>query len=154
VFEECDFSGAKLNVSEHHATAFLRCLFRRTSLFGATLDGCKTIGSTFLDCEMRPLTVAGGDWSYVVLRGQRLSGIRLAGVKLAEADLTEADLSDADLRGCDLSHARTHHTILRGADLRGADLTGVDLRSLDLTDVTIDSTQALAVATAYGAVVG
>lgn len=59
VFDECDFSGARLNVSEHHSTAFLRYVFRRSSLFGAVLDGCKLTGSTFVDCELRPLAVNG-----------------------------------------------------------------------------------------------
>src|SRR2546423_3649872 len=55
VFTECEFALVKLNVSVHTDTAFLRCSFRRTSFFGARLDGCKLTGSSFVECELRPL---------------------------------------------------------------------------------------------------
>ncbi|MGH3342466.1 MAG: pentapeptide repeat-containing protein [Carbonactinosporaceae bacterium] len=152
VFTECDFSGVRLNGSEHHSTAFLRCRFRRTSLFAAVLADCKLVGSQFVDgCVLRPLTVAGGDWSYVGLRGQDLSGLDLSGVRLREADVSEADLGRAVLCRADLSHARLHRTRLAGADLRGADVQGVRLQDLALDGVKLDIGQAAALATAYGA---
>lgn len=154
VFEECDFGGARFNASEHEQSAFLRCSFARTSWFGATLRGCKLTGSRFEGrCTLRPLTVERGDWSYVVLRGQDLSGLDLAGLVLAEADLTEADLGSVVLRDADLSRASLDRVTLRDADLRGARLDSVDLRGLDLTGVRLGISQAAAVATAYGAVV-
>ncbi|MGH3344338.1 MAG: pentapeptide repeat-containing protein [Carbonactinosporaceae bacterium] len=153
VFTECDFSGVRLNGSEHHRTAFLRCRFRRTSWFAAVLTDCKLSGSTFVDgCVLRPLTVeGGGDWSYVSLRGQDLSGLDLSGVRLREADLSDADLWRAVLRRADLSYVRLHGTRLGGADLRGADLSGVRLQDLALDAVKLDIGQAAALATAYGA---
>lgn len=151
-FEECDFSGARLNASEHTATAFLRCRFRRTNLFGASFIGCKLTGSVFLDgCNLRPLTVDGGDWSYVSLRGQDLRTIALPGVRLMEADLSESDLRDADLSGCDLRHARLHGVRLAGADLRGADLTAVDLTALDVRGVRLDMSHAVQLVEQLGA---
>jgi uncharacterized protein YjbI with pentapeptide repeats len=153
VFEECDFSGAKLNASTHDASGFLRCLFRRTSLFGATLRECKLTGSRFEHAVLRPLVVAGGDWSYVTLRQADLAGIALTGLRLREADLTEADLTEADLRDCDLSHARLHNARLARADLRGADLTAVPLAGLRYDATVLDPDQAVQLTFAMGAVV-
>ena len=154
VFEECDFSGARLNASDHVSTAFLRCRFRRTSLFDARLAGCKLVGSVFEGpCVLKPLRVEGGDWSYVTLRGQDLSGLNLSGVRLREADLSMADLSGTVLRGCDLGHARFDEATTAGVDLRDADVEAVDLRSWDLTGVRLDLAQAVQLAGLYGAVV-
>lgn len=151
VFEDCDLSGVSLTASVHEDTAFLRCRFRKASLFGATLRRCKLTGSVFESAVLRPLTVDGGDWSYVSLRGQSLAGLRLAGVRLREADLTDADISGTDLSGADLAHARVHGLHLAGSDLRGADLDGVDLRGLDLRGVHLDLAQAVMLATQSGA---
>ncbi len=130
----------------HEDTAFLHCRFRKASLFGATLRGCKLTGSVFESSILRPLTVEGGDWSYVSLRGRSLAGMRLADVRLREADLSGADLSGADLSGADLTGVD-----LTGADLRGAVLEGVDLRGIDLTGVRLDVAQAVRLAVQYGA---
>lgn len=154
VFEECDFSGARLNASSHLGTAFLRCRFRRTSLFDARLAGCKLTGSVFEgSCTLRPLRVEGGDWSYVSLRGQDLAGLDLTGVRLGEADLSQADLRGAILRRCDLGHARFEAAQTAGLDVRDADLTAVDLRSWDLTGVQLDLVQAVQLARSHGAIV-
>ncbi len=124
VFEDCDFSGVRLSSSTHVRTAFLGCRFRRTELFNATLEECKLTGSSFLDCSLRPMSVLGGDWSYVGLRGADLRKADLRRLRLREADLGDADLRKADLRDCDLGHARLDHAQLAGADLRGADSPG------------------------------
>lgn len=153
VFEECDFSGVKLNASVHRATAFLRCRFRRTSLFAATFAECKLTGSEFLDSVLRPLQVDGGDWSYVRMRGADLSGVSLRGVRLAEADLTNAVAKSCDLRDCDLSRARIHHTDFSGADLRGARLDGVDVLAATWTHTKVDLAQSARFAAAHGAIV-
>ena len=153
VFEECDLSGVRFNVSTHTATAFLRCTFRRTTFFGATLSGCKLTGSEFLQATLRPLHVQGGDWSFVRLRGADLSGVDLTGVRLREADLTDADLTRAVLRDCDLDGARFSHATLRDADLRGASLEAVDHLTLSLDRTRLDLSQAVLVAQAHGALV-
>ena len=69
------------------------------------------------------MTVEGGDWSYVNLRGADLSGLDLTGVRLVEADLSEADLRGTVLRYCDLTRAVLRNVTLDGADLVGADLS-------------------------------
>jgi uncharacterized protein YjbI with pentapeptide repeats len=38
------------------------------------LRGCKLTGSTFVRRRLRPLTVEGGDWSWVSLRSADLRG--------------------------------------------------------------------------------
>jgi uncharacterized protein YjbI with pentapeptide repeats len=137
----------------HRGSAFLRCRFRRANLFDATFAGCKLTGSVFEECDLRPLHVEGGDWSYVRLRGAELRGVSFRGVRLAEADLTDADLTDVDLRDADLSYATLRGAVLDGADLRGAVVTGVDLSALRLAGATIDVAQAVQVARGLGAVV-
>ncbi len=135
----------------HTGTAFLRCTFRRTRLYGAAFLDCKMTGSVFESAELRPLRVEGGDWSYVRLRGADLRGVSLRGVRLAEADLTDADLTDVDLRGADLSHATLRGAVLQGADLRGAAVVGVDLAALRLDGAVLDVAQAIQVARGLGA---
>ena len=106
-------------------------MLRRCSFFDATLTGCKLTGSQFLNCGLRPLTIDGGDWGFVSLRGQNLTAAKLGGLRLREADLTGADLTRADLRG--------------------ADLDGVALRDVRLDATKIDMAQAVQFATAHGA---
>ena len=153
VFEDEDFSNARLNASVHRGTAFLRCRFRRASLVLAEFHGCKLTGSVFEGAELRPLTVVGGDWSYVRLRGADLRGVSFRGVRLTEADLSEADLTDCDFRDADLSHATLRNAKLNGADLRGARTDGVDLGAVDLRGATLDVAQAVHLARCLGATV-
>ncbi|MGH8837195.1 MAG: pentapeptide repeat-containing protein [Actinomycetes bacterium] len=154
VFEECDFSGVRLNASDHVSTAFLHCRFLRTSLFAARLAGCKLVGSVFEGpCVLKPLRVEGGDWSYVSLRGQDLSGLDLTGVRLHGADLSMADLRGTGLRRCDLGYARFDEAVTAGLDLREADVEAVDLRNLDLAGVRLDLAQAVQLVGSYGAIV-
>lgn len=152
-FVECDFSGAVLGSSVHERTAFLRCRFRRTQLFDASFLGCKLTGSHFAGCALRPLTVDGGDWSYVGMRGAELAGVDFAGVRLREADFTDADLSRTSFAGADLSHARLSGARLDKADLRGATTDAIDWTALSLHGVRLDVAQAIALAVAHGATV-
>ena len=73
-FEECQLMNVRFNASRHADSAFLRCAFKRCNLFDAQFDGCKLTGSHFEQCELRPLTVTGGDWSFVALAGPRCVG--------------------------------------------------------------------------------
>ena len=90
-FERCTFHGGRFNASTHTATAFVGCDFRRVSVFDATLDGCKLVGSVFLECVLRPLHVTGGSWLGVTIRGTNLSRLDLTGVVLL-AELAGADV--------------------------------------------------------------
>jgi uncharacterized protein YjbI with pentapeptide repeats len=152
VFDDCDFSNVRFNASRHERTAFLNCRFRKVSFFDAELRGCKLTGSRFeAGCTFQPLTVERGDWSLVSMRGQDLSRLMLDGVRLREADLSEANLTGTSLRGADLSYAILRSARMRRADLRAATLEGVDLRQVDLNGVRLDLTQAVLLATQYGA---
>ena len=153
VLEQVDLTGADLSSATFTDCAFLSCRFERVRLAFSTWSGCKLTGSTFLRCDLRPLTVQGGDWSYVSLRQADLRRVSLAGLKLAEADLSDADLSECDLRGSDLPHARLRGVKLRGADLRGAVLDACEVDLVDWTGVRIDLAQAVLLARARGAVV-
>jgi uncharacterized protein YjbI with pentapeptide repeats len=152
-FESCEFDNCRLNASTHTDTAFVACQLRRTSLFGATLDGCKLTGTMFVECTLRPLTVRAGQWRSVLLRGAKLSGLELDGVDLQEADLQEADLTGASLLRCDLSRSSLRSARLDEADLRGANLQAADLAFATLRGTTLDLAGAVAVAEAQGAVV-
>ncbi|MGN6333098.1 MAG: pentapeptide repeat-containing protein [Motilibacteraceae bacterium] len=153
-FEQCTFAGCKLNASVHEGSSFAGSTFRSVSFFDARFTRCKLLGARFLGtCTFRPFHAEGGDWSFVELRGQDLSGARLHGVKLVEADLSGANLAGADLTGCDLSRASLHQADLRGADLRGCILDGVALAQHDLTGTHLDVDGAAALARSLGAVV-
>ena len=95
-FEECQFFNVRFNASRHTDSAFLRCLFTRANLFEARFDGCKLTGSTFRDSDFRPLTVAGGDWSFVSLVEADLRGCTLTDVRMREADLGRHLLNDRE----------------------------------------------------------
>jgi len=151
-FTDCTFDGAELTNSTHRHSAFLNCSFIRTGLRGVTWDGCKMTGSTFDDCRTHPMTVVGGDWSYVALGGANLRELDLSGVRLAEANLTGADLSRARLRDADLRGARTGGAVLVDADLRGARLDGFDPRTCDLRGAHVDLEHAVAFGLTFGVV--
>jgi len=60
VFRDCRF-----NLSRHTDAAFVICTFTGCSFFEATFTECKLVGSRFDRCTFDPLTVTGGDWSFV-----------------------------------------------------------------------------------------
>lgn len=78
-FDRVVFRNVRLNATRHERTRFVGCSFEGTSLFDAALLGCKLTGSRFGGCTLRPLTVDGGDWSYVELRDADLRGLELTG---------------------------------------------------------------------------
>ena len=129
------------------------CTFERTSFFDATLVGCKLTGSELVGCTLLPLTVDGGDWSYVSLRQADLRRVELTGLNLEEVDLAEADLTGASLHSCRMARASLRGALLRGASRVGSDLSGVQLAEVDLRGVTIDLAQAALVAESLGATV-
>jgi fluoroquinolone resistance protein len=150
VFTECSFSNVKFNASRHVDSAFVRCVFKRCSLFEAELTGCKLVGSAFTESVLRPLRVSGGDWSFVTLEDADLRGVTVRGVRMRETDLTAANLEGAVLAGCDLSGAQLSGVRFTGCDLRGSDLTALDPRRVDVAGALIDADQAIVVAQALG----
>jgi fluoroquinolone resistance protein len=150
VLEECRFSNVKLNASRHVDSALLRCVFRRCSLFDAEFTGCKLMGSSFYECQLRPLTVVGGDWSFVSLADADLRGVTVRGARMREADLAGANATEATLSDVDLSGAVLRRTNLSRADLRGSDLGALDLATAKLAGAVITADQAVTVATLLG----
>ncbi len=153
LFEECTFANVRLNASVHADSAFLRCAFERSNLFEAQFVGCKLVGSSFVECDLRPLTVTDGDWSFIALRMADLRGVRFTGVRMREVDLTEARCDGAVFANVELSAARVQHTSLRECDLRGSDLAGLDPAQVDLTGAILGAAQAVQLAESLGAVV-
>jgi uncharacterized protein YjbI with pentapeptide repeats len=150
VFTECDFSGVNLGESEHLGSAFRNCTFNLTTLWHSTFRQCSMLGSVFVRCRLRPLTLDEVDFTLTVLGGNDLRGIDLSGCRLREANLVEADLRKTVLRGADLSGARTTGTRLDDADLRGAIVDPSLWTTASLTRARIDIEQALAYAAAHG----
>ena len=150
-FERCTFHGGRFNASVHTATAFVGCDFRRTSFFDATFDGCKLVGSVLAECTVRPLTVVGGSWLGVTIRGSNLSRLDLTGVDLREADLSMSDLTLTVLARARLDHAVLREANLDRADLRGASLDGVDLSVARLKRTRLDVAGAVLLAELHGA---
>lgn len=149
-FEECEFFHVRFNASQHADSAFLRCTFRKSNLFDSHWQGCKLTGSSFTDCDLRPLTVTGGDWSFVGLADADLRSVVLRDVRMREADLTAANLTGATLSHVDLSGAQLAQAILAKADLRGSDLSALDPRACDIAGSVIDADQAVVIALALG----
>jgi uncharacterized protein YjbI with pentapeptide repeats len=150
VFSECDFGGANLAESEHFGSAFRNCKFERTSLWHSEFHHCSFLGSTFVDCRLRPITFDEVDFTLAVLGGSDLRGVDLSGCRLRETSLVEADLRKAVLRGVDLSGARTTATRLDEADLRGASADPSLWTTTSLAGAQIDLPQALMYAAAHG----
>ncbi|MGA9490344.1 MAG: pentapeptide repeat-containing protein [Mycobacterium sp.] len=150
VFTECDFSGVNLAESQHHGSAFRNCTFNLTTLWHSTFRQCSMLGSVFVRCQMRPVTLDEVDFTLAVLGGNDLRGIDFSGCRLREASLVEADLRKSLLRGVDLTGARTTGTRMDDADLRGATVDPSLWTTASLTRARIDIEQALAYAVAHG----
>ncbi|HEX5115150.1 MAG TPA: pentapeptide repeat-containing protein [Pseudonocardiaceae bacterium] len=152
-FVECVFRHTDLVDAKHTATAFHNCRFDHTMLTRWTLDGCSLLGSTFLDCRMRPITMRDTDLTLVSLTGANLREATFAGLRLRDANLMESDLRDVDLRDADLTGARLLGTRLEGADLRGARIDADGLVQAGLRGARIDLDTAVRFAAAHGLVV-
>jgi uncharacterized protein YjbI with pentapeptide repeats len=142
-FEECTFTGVRLNASRHTGSALVNCRLHRCTLFGASLTGCKLTGTSFTDTVLSPLVVEGGSWAFTSLRGAVLEGSRLSGVDLREADLAHLAGKGLVLTACDLSGADLTGARLPGADLRGSLLGDLDPRVVELRGALVDVAQAL-----------
>jgi len=150
VFTECDFSGVNLAESQHRGSAFRNCTFERTTLWHSTFAQCSMLGSVFVRCKMRPLTLDEVDFTLAVLGGNDLRGVDLSGCRLREASLVETDLRKCLLRGADLSGARTIGARLDDADLRGATVDASLWQTASLAGARVDVPQAMAFALAHG----
>ncbi len=149
-FTDCVLTHVKLNASRHTASAFVGCTFTRCNLFEARLVGCKLMGSAFRDCDLRPLTVDGGDWSFVTLTGADLRGVSFQRVRMREADLSRADCEGGTLTDVDLSGGILKGVRFTRCDLRGSDLTALDPRDAALDGAVITPQQAVVVAQTLG----
>lgn len=154
VFEDCRFGNVRFNASRHTDSAFLRCAFVRCKLFEAEFTGCKFTGSEFKDSALRPLTVTGGDWSFVNLAKADLHGVTVRDVRMREVDLSGANCDGATLAGVDLSGANLRGTRLTRCDLRGSDLTALDPASAEVRGARIDQEQAIVIAQSLGFTLG
>ena len=86
-FSYCEFGNVRFNAAVFERCAILQSVLQRCSFFDATLTDCKLTGSQFLDCGLRPLTIEGGDWAFVVLRGNA----RVSLAAQSDADMASLD---------------------------------------------------------------
>lgn len=98
MFSECDFSGVNLAESQHRGSAFRNCTFERTTLWHSTFAQCSMLGSVFVACRLRPLTLDDVDFTLAVLGGNDLRGLNLTGCRLRETSLVDTDLRRTDVR--------------------------------------------------------
>lgn len=119
-------------------------------MFEAEFSGCKLVGSTFAQTSLRPLTVTGGDWSFVALPGADLRGVAITHTRMREADLTGANCEKATFTDVDLSGAQLHNAVLNGCDLRGSDLTAFNPTMSQIRNALITPRQAVVMAQAMG----
>ncbi|WP_031714091.1 pentapeptide repeat-containing protein, partial [Mycobacterium tuberculosis] len=136
--------------SQHRGSAFRNCTFERTTLWHSTFAQCSMLGSVFVACRLRPLTLDDVDFTLAVLGGNDLRGLNLTGCRLRETSLVDTDLRKCVLRGADLSGARTTGARLDDADLRGATVDPVLWRTASLVGARVDVDQAVAFAAAHG----
>ncbi len=80
------------------------------------------IAEDLINAYQRAGETAGGDYAFVDLSNQHLSGINLESAYLEYANFT-----NANLRGANLTNAVLCHANLTGADLTGAQLSGANL---------------------------
>ena len=154
LFTDCTFQGVRFNATTHADGAFLNCTFINCTFWDTSFTGCKLVGSHFDRCRFGPLTVQGGDWSLVGLRGADLGQADIRDTRMREADLTGARLDGAVVRSVDLAGAWLHRASFVGTDLRGSDISALDPRSVEITDALIDVEQSLVIATALGLRIG
>ncbi|WP_067618944.1 pentapeptide repeat-containing protein [Alicyclobacillus acidiphilus] len=102
-----------MNASAHRRSAFTNCQFRMANLFGAKFDGCKMTGSSFQEANLTGLTIVGGDWSYVNLRGHTLKRANFRDARLAYADLYGGNLEGTDFTRADLTKVILDQSKLR-----------------------------------------
>jgi uncharacterized protein YjbI with pentapeptide repeats len=150
LFTECDFSGVNLAESEHRGSAFRNCMFNLTTLWHSTFRHCSMLGSVFVRCRLRPVTLDEVDFTLAGLGGNDLRGVDLSGCRMREANLVETNLRRTLLCGADLTGARTTGTRMEDADLRGATVDSSVWTTASLAGARIDIAQALAYAAAHG----
>ena len=132
-FTECTFDGAELTNSLHRRSAFLNCSFVRVGLRGVTWDGCKMTGSTFWECRTQPMSINGGDWSYVSLGKANLRGLDHDRCPVGLKPISPAPTSPVPGSAMPTCAGRAPAaSVLAQADLRGARLDGFDPRTADL----------------------
>ena len=111
-----------------------------------TLDS--VAGMDFSGLILRDLALWGRDFSDAILWGSDLSYAVLAETNLTCADLTDSDLTGADLTGanltsCNLTGAKLKDANLGKAILKNADFTAAELSNAKLTATIFDESTIL-----------
>ena len=107
----------------------------RTDLHQADFTGANLEGASFVQADLRNVTMSCADTDKLLLQGDR-KGAKCTDA--AGADFTRARMGEAKLAGVDLTNATLDHTVLEGADMRflvapGADFTSANLQRADLS---------------------
>ena len=111
----------------------------RTDLHQADFTGANLEGASFVQADLRNVTMSCADIDRLLLQGDR-KGARCTDA--GGADFTRARMNDAKLAGLDLTIAMLDHTVLEGADMRflvapGADFTSANLQRVDMSGNSI-----------------
>lgn len=146
VFDDCDFTNARLNGASIKGCAFLSCRFRGTSFFAATLEECKMTGSDFLDAECTHATFIGGDFSYTVLRKQSFKKQDLSNIRFRGADLSGCVFNECRLTGCEFDEAVVHETSFYKSDLRHSSLGSINIHEASFRQTKLDLEQCVSIA--------
>lgn len=93
-FQQCDFSGQKLD--------------------GLDLSNCDFSQSLFPNASLKNVNV-----SHSSLQNARLDGCSLRGSNLTDADLRSMSCRGSDLSNCDCRGANFYHSVLERANLKG-----------------------------------
>ena len=146
MFDECNFTSARLNGVTFKNCAFLNCKFKYARLFGTIFENCKMTGSSFegSDCEL--IEIKGGDWSYCDLRYLNFYKQDFSNIRFRECDMSGTEFRKCTLRNCDFHSAIMDGASFEESDIRGSDINGSDLRVVSFKKAKIDLQQCVLLA--------
>jgi hypothetical protein len=122
ICEECDLSGAKLELLEGPRAELGLVNLNDSSLIGANLDRARLYGAKLRRADMRSVSLVEAFLVKADLTEANLSQpegrpVNLTGAWLNEANLTKANLTNAQMRDARLSGTNLTDTILTNVDL-------------------------------------
>jgi uncharacterized protein YjbI with pentapeptide repeats len=133
-FDHANLTGAEFTGVDFESTSFAGATLGDVKFVGvkldqATADALRAAHGLFscTGCDLRGLSLRGGDYS----------GARFVGADMAHADLTGAHFAGAQLVGADLRRATAQSVDFSNARLIGTDLSDANLASANLRDAVI-----------------
>lgn len=132
---KCDFTGA---VSHH-------TFFERVHISSSRLQG-----SQFMECMLSNVMVEQSKCNDSSFRFGKLRDITFIGCDLTGADFSGAILKNIDFRQCNLLNSQFSHAKLDHVSFKDSDITGIAINKDSLGGITVNTGQALYLASMLG----